>query len=167
MNSHPDLTPLLGEAAPTPAQRRELLAHLAGCAVCRASVAERDPSVLFSLLALEPVPESVLARVSLGATDGIARESRRVSSRRIYALGSLAASLLLAAFVGIYLWGPGGGAEAPARPVQVVDVESKPTADVVPAGFFEMLDSPGSAEVVNLSMEELDFVMIFDTEFGI
>lgn len=164
MTGHPDLTPILrGDGLPR-AERQELLTHLHHCSSCRATMAEEDPSALFSLLALEPVPDTVLARVSRGAADGIARESRRVSTRKAYALGSLAASLLLATFLGLYLRNHDGAPTAPAVPLKLVDVETETTSE---AGFFEVLDSPGSADVVSISFEEIDFVMIFDRELGI
>ena len=170
MTGHPDLTPILrGDDLPR-AERRELLTHLHGCAACRATMADEDPSALFSLLALEAVPDTVLARVSRGAAEGIARESRRVSTRRIYTLGSLAASLVLAAALGIYLQIQNGAPAAPAAAAQLVDA-ARPTTSVaesaVPGGFFEVLDTPGSADVINISFEEVDFVMIFDPEIGI
>ncbi len=170
MSGHPDLTPILrGDDLPR-AERRELLTHLHGCAACRATMADEDPSALFSLLALEPVPETVLARVSRGVADGIARESRRHSTRRAYALGSVAASLVLAAFLGVYLRTDDGPPGAPAIPPKVVDVETEAISaaeNAVPAGFFEVLDSPSSADVVSMSFDEVDFVMIFDEELGI
>lgn len=170
MTGHPDLTPILrGDELPR-GERQELLTHLHSCSACRATMADEDPSALFSLLALEPVPDTVLARVSRGVADGIARESRRVSTRRAYALGSLAASLLLAAFLGLYLRTQNGAPAAPPIPLKLVDVNTETTSEAesaMPAGFFEVLDSPSSADVVSMSFEDIDFVMIFDQELGI
>ncbi len=171
MTGHPDLTPILrGDELPR-AERQELLAHLRSCSGCRARMADEDPSTLFSLLALEPVPDTVLARVSRGAADGIARESRRISTRRAAALGSLAASVLLAAVLGVYLRSQTGSPTAPPIPVQLVDVvETDATSDAesaISAGFFEVLDSPSSADVVRMAVDEVDFVMIFDEELDI
>ncbi len=170
MTGHPDLTPILRGAELPPAARRELLAHLQSCPACRAALVEDDTSALFSLLALEPVPDTVLARVSRGVADGIARESRRVSTRRATAIGSLAAALLLAAVLGVYLRSRNGAPADPPIPGKLVEVELETPAGPQggqPAGFFEVLDSPGSADVVSLSIEEVDLVMIFDEELGI
>ena len=54
--------------------------------------------------------------------------------------------------------------------MKLVDVDTETTREAesaMPAGFFEVLDSPGSADVVNMSIEDVDFVMIFDQELGI
>ena len=170
MTDHPDLTPILRGGELPRADRQELLAHLHRCSACRATLADQDSSALFSLLALEPVPDTVLARVSRGVADGIARESRRASSRRIYALGSLAASVLLAASLGVYLWTQNEGPGASPIPAQLVDLETETTWEAesaMPAGFFEVLDSPSSADVIRIAVEEIDFVMIFDAELDI
>ena len=170
MTDHPDLTPILRGAELPSAARQELLAHLQGCPVCRAALAQDDPSALFALLALEPVPDTVLARVSRGVADGIAREARRVSTRRVTALCVLAASLLLAAFLGVNLLTRNGVPTGPPIPGKLVEVDLQQASEpkiVLPAGFFEVLDTPGSADVVNISVEEVDLVMIFDEELGI
>jgi len=170
VTGHPDLTPILrGDELPR-AERQELLEHLRGCAGCRATLADEEPSALFSLLALEPVPDTVLARVSRGVADGIARESRRLATRRATALGSLAAAVLLAALFGVYLRSQNGSPTAPPIPVQLVDVETDATSDTesaASAGFFEVLDTPSSADVVRMAVEEVDLVMIFDEELDI
>jgi len=168
VSSHPDLTPLhRGDELPR-AERQELLEHLHGCAACRATVVREDPSALFSLLALEPIPDTVLARVSRGVAERVTRETRRVSTRRAYAFGSLAASVLLAALLGVYMQTRESPPATPPMPAQLVDVDSAAGAEsAIPAGFFEVLDSPGSAEVINLSVEGLDIVMIFDEKFDL
>ena len=43
----------------------------------------------------------------------------------------------------------------------------KNTESAVAAGFFEVLDSPSSADVVRMVVEEVDLVMIFDEELDI
>ena len=88
----------------------------------------------------------------------------------VYALGSLAASVLLAALLGVYLRTQDGAATVPSIPLKLVDVDTQTTSDAenaMPLAFFEVLDSPGSADVVNVSVDEIDLVMIFDEEFGI
>ena len=170
MIGHPDLTPILrGDELPQ-ADRQQLLVHLHGCSVCRATIADEDPSALFSLLALDPVPDTVLARVSRGVAEGVARESRRVATRRTYALGSLAASVLLAASLSVYLRIQNDAPGAPPIPAKLVDLDTGTTSQaesVMSAGFFEVLESPSSADVVRMAVDEVDFVMIFDAELGI
>jgi hypothetical protein len=145
-----------------PEERRELLVHLQGCETCRSRWAAEDPSVLFSLLAIEPVPGEVLERVSSGVESAIAAEAEREVGRRWVAWGSLAASLLVATVLGAYLWN-----QAPiTAPVPVADsaaaVGAPEPEATIPAGMIEFLESPESAEVVEMSVGDVEVVMIFD-----
>lgn len=171
MSGHPDPRPLLGGDELPQSERAELLRHLQGCAACRAVLAQEDPSGLFSLLALEPIPDTVLARISRGVSDEIAREARRSRSRRRYALGALAASLLLAGFLGLYLRVEQGAPDTSRDPGRLAEREPAPVRlpeEVIPAALLEVLDSPGSADVVQISVGgNVDFIMIFDAEFGL
>jgi hypothetical protein len=167
MSDHPNLRQLI-EGVNLPAdERHELLSHLRGCAGCRAELAERDPSLLFAVLALEPVPDGVLDRVSRSAEAAIAREQRRSTTRRTYAWGSLAASIVVAGLLGAYFWTQRGLDAPPDRPA-VVDAIPAPAADAaMPAGMIELLDSPGSADVVEMTVGDVEVVMIFDKAMGI
>ncbi|HKQ61548.1 MAG TPA: hypothetical protein VJS92_09650, partial [Candidatus Polarisedimenticolaceae bacterium] len=51
------------------------LAHLRDCASCRRQLADQDPSRLFGLLALAPIPESAFAELE-------ARLERRLAVAR-------------------------------------------------------------------------------------
>ena len=168
MSDHPDLRHLIEDVDRPADERHEILTHLRGCAACRAELAKRDPSLLFSVLALEPVPADVLDRVSRRAEAAIAREERRSAIRRTYAWGSLAASILVAGLFGAYFWTHRGlDAPPPDRPA-VVDVIPAPAPDAaMPAGMIELLDSPGSADVVEMTVGDVEVVMIFDEAMGI
>jgi hypothetical protein len=133
-------------------------------------VGASDPALIFSLLALEPVPETILARVSRGATEAFIRERSRSLRRRRVAFVALAASLLLAAVLGVLLRmqpeAPSRMAVAPTRLADVVPASA--AADgAIPAGMIELLDSPGSAEVIEMMVGDLEVVMIFDAAMGI
>jgi hypothetical protein len=145
VTTHPDLGVLIddGEGPFRTAARRVALTHVAACADCRARVAAVDPTRLFALLALEPVPGRVLQRFSAGLEQELRAESARRQVRRRTGLAALAASLLLAALLSTYLAG-------------------RPAAAATPAAMFEVLDSPGAAQVVRMDLGGTELVMIFD-----
>jgi anti-sigma factor RsiW len=160
--SHPDLTAFLRDDELSRAERTRLVEHLQGCPVCRAEVADSDPSRLFTLLAVDPVPPEVLERVSSAAAAAIAAEGRPPAIRP-WALGAVAASLLVAGILGAYLSNR-PGVEPPAPlPVKSALSEAKTAAEVsIPAGMIEVLESPGDADVVEMSVGDVQVVMIFD-----
>ncbi len=162
MSPH-ELHPSLESGDLRPEERRELLMHLQDCETCRSRWAAKDPSVLFSLLAIETVPAEVLARVSSGVEDAMAAESEREIGRRRAAWGALAASLLVATVLGAYLWNQ-APISAPVQPVADAGAgASTPAPDAtIPAGMIELLQSPESAEVVEMSVGDVEVVMIFD-----
>jgi hypothetical protein len=115
-------------------------------------VAERDPSALFALLALEPVPSEVAERVSRRVALALPSERSARPASRGRALLPLAAALLLAGLLGtlVQLEGP--------RPRQA----AVPAASAaLPVGMIQLL-SPGTAEVLELSLADAEGVMIFD-----
>ena len=121
------------------------------------------PERLFALLKLEPVPESILDRVSDGVAAGIARDERRPPARRLVAWGSIAASLLLAGVFGTYLWMGEDEAPPPEGAVRTADpARTVPGDAAVPASMIEVLDSPGKADVVQVTVGDTELVMIFD-----
>src|SRR6185436_15212855 len=63
VTAHVDPAQLASATGPA---RLAQLAHLRACAACRRLVAAQDPSALFALLALAPVPAPVLDDVSAG-----------------------------------------------------------------------------------------------------
>lgn len=155
--------PSLERGDPRPEERRELLVHLQACEMCRSRWSAKDPSVLFSLLAIEPVPDDVLERVSRGVEDAMAAEVERETGRRWVAWGSLAASLLVAAVLGAYLWNQAPiTAPAPAVADSGAGMSAPAPEATIPAGMIEFLESPESAEVVEMSVGDVEVVMIFD-----
>jgi anti-sigma factor RsiW len=169
VSGHPDLRALIDGLDLKQAERRELLAHLEGCAACRARIAAADPSLLFSVLALEPVPSDVLAQVSRRAATAISVERQRSARRRGRLWRGAAASILVAGLAGAYFWissnRPGPPSDVPPM-VQAATPEA--AAGAIPAGMIELLESPGaSAEVVALEVGDVDIVMIFDEAMGI
>jgi len=162
MHDHPELRLLLAGETASP-RREELLRHLQGCATCRAGVAAEDPSRLFALLALEPVPGDLLERLSEGVAESIAEPSAvpaKRSLRRGWA--SIAASLLLAGSFSTYLLDRDGGGTEPVQPPAVPIVEVR---NAEPA--FELLSSRETVQVVDLSVGGDRFVMIFDEELDL
>lgn len=163
MTSHPDLNPLLDES-PGPA-RSELLLHLRDCPACRAWLASRDPSRLFALLALEPVPAAFLERLTAAVDQAVPRVAGRSTGVERWGLASLAASLVLASLVGAYLWEreaatvPSGSAAE--RLVEAVEQPAGPA--------FELLSSPGTAtvQVLDLPLGDSRLVMIFDKDLDL
>jgi len=165
---HPDLQAWI-EGELSPDERRTVETHLNGCTACRMQVAERDPSLLFRLLSLEPIPEGVLDRVSTRATAAIAREVESRSGRRWAGWAAVAASFLLAFWFGAYLWdSPVGGIGAPTAPSTAWSPGDDRPGTAVPASMFEVLESPGDADVFEFSIEgDVQVAMIFDTELEI
>ena len=81
-------------------QRREFLAHLQGCSVCRRAAVEADPTLVFSLLPAEDVESAEIEDIQ--HTVQAVRRLRSLEaswtkrSRRGLVLGALAAIILLA-----------------------------------------------------------------------
>jgi hypothetical protein len=167
MSGHPDLRPLLQDDAP--GDRHEALEHIRGCTRCRAEVARDDPSRLFALLALEPVPEALLQRLSRNVDDAVDRELADRLPLRRWGIASLAASILLAGFFSTYLWTRGRPTGAPplGGGVDLVEhVDAGPEGPLAPPAVIEV-SSPGTAQVLDLSVGDTQLVMIFDKALDI
>lgn len=137
------------------------LRHALGCAACRETLRSGDPSGLFALLALRPVPvrtlDEVSSRVATAvATEGAATEPAR-SRRAIWA--GWAAALLLAVVVAQTLSVP---VRFPTGDELQEDRASAIPAATTPRAGVEVLSSPGTAHVVDLAVGETQVVMIFD-----
>ena len=162
MHDHPELREFLDGDAPA-SKRLDLLRHLQVCGGCRATLAAEDPSRLFALLALEPVPAGLLDRLSVDIAAAV-EESDVAPERRGARWGwaTIAASLLLAGVFSTYLWNRDG---------RTVDPGGTPSgALIVEPGrelAFELLSSPGTAQVVDLSVGGTRFVMIFDEDLDL
>ena len=166
MSGHPDLRPLIEGGDLERSRRQALLAHLEGCAACRTELAAADPSLLFALLATEPVPADVLEQVSERTAASIAAE--RAPRRAVpgWAWGALAASILLAGMFVTYVNRP--AVDAPLPLPELASAQSPaPQPAAIPAGMIEVLKTPGEADVVEMTVGDVEVVMIFDEELGI
>ena len=163
MSSHPSPETLSRLNRMPPDRRRELLRHVRACSACRSQFAASDPTRLFAMLSAREVPEDLLDSVSAGVfaaiDSGIA--ARRGVSRTwtTRAAGAIAAAVLLA--LGIVFF-TGEVPEVGSRPQAVADL-----AGIEPGASLALLDTPGEARVVDLTMGETRVVMIFDQELDL
>jgi hypothetical protein len=133
-------------------ERRAMLAHVAGCASCRQAF---DPAILFSLLALAPIPESTLDAVSIE----VARHAGRDRSSVGALLGAGATPRLGASAAVVALALLCGYAVLQERPVAPPPVfASKPRADV------EVQSGRGVSQVIDLTVGETQIVMVYNGE---
>ena len=140
-------------------ERREAaLDHLGACAECRAAWLADDDSRVFSLLARAPLAEEKLAQLSKRLDAAIDELQPRVAGRRgVFRVASIAASLLLAAVLGVVMWNH----ELPARIATVEEIEALP-ADEEVAGIRLVTTPDGEAQVLDLSIGGTQILMIFD-----
>ena len=141
-------------AEATGAARLEMVRHVAGCPACRAAVAEHDPSLLFALLAMTPIPARVLDEVSSGFAAAAGRPRER-SPLRLAAAAAVATLALITGYATLV------HREAPSSPaiaLQPVPVPAVPAAradvEVEPAG--------GVSHVVDLTVGETQVVMVYN-----
>jgi hypothetical protein len=170
---HPDLDAWLDDEPSSEAERSELLAHLVHCAACRDVVGTKDPSRLFGLLALEPVPPVQLDRLAAAVEEALEEHEEHEASgsgagavpapRRVRWLpaASLAASLVLAGLLATYV-----SRRDAAQQTEPRAVAARPAVPTTAPGF-ELLSSPGEARVVDLAVGEVQLVMIFDEELDL
>ncbi len=148
-------------------ERLDLLDHVRGCRRCSAELASTDPVGLFSLLALETPPVDELERLSerIDAEVSAAPRPARSATRWM----SMAASVLLAGIFVTYLWTrPAVIPEtANLRPSVLDSLDLQGIAAVDAAGSVEWVTSPGTAQVMDLSVGEMQVVMIFDEAMDI
>jgi len=142
-------------SASSGAERRALLAHLRVCAACRSRAAGHDPTLLFGLLALDPLPPILLDDVSrsvarrvgsdrpaFGAIAESASWPRRVAAAAVLALA------LLSGFATLR--------ERSASPVP--SALSSRRADV------EVHSDRGVSQVIDLTVGETQIVMVYNGE---
>ncbi len=159
----------------TEVRRREVLLHAETCAACRESLTRHDPTAIFALLSLTPIPEFSLARLGREIDSAIdnAPPAQGFGWRVV---ASVAASLLLAVFFGYQalqvepvriaetadtVAGPPVGSEAASRGILL------PVLGSAPERGLELISSPGEAEVVDFSLGDTHVVMIFDKALDI
>jgi predicted anti-sigma-YlaC factor YlaD len=146
-----------------PEARREILRHVAECSACRKAYAASDPARLFGLLAAREVPAARLDEVSTAvaaAIDSGARAGRSPhGSRTARAAAAIAASLVLAV-ASLFVAGDRlRGERAAARLAGLVEI--------TPPATLTLLESPGEARVMDLTMGDTQVVMIFDRELDL
>ena len=161
---HPETRRLIGLSDLPEGERRDVLDHVDRCAECRARLAAADPSALFALLALEPLPADALDRL----TGRLEAELDRGAPRRLtrwYVAASVAASLALGGFFGWQAW--------QSAPTPVV-ADGHPFPELreliesrAPATGIELISSPSDADLVDFAVGEAQVVMIFDKELDI
>ena len=167
MNGHPDPGRFERFDRLSAAARSELLDHAAGCAACRERLLEDDPTRLFALLSVAPLPDEAMARLSSGLEAELDRAAPpRPGLPRLRAAAGLAASLILAGFLGLYLTGvprpEPSLAVVPAIPSAILASERE-----APAGGVELISSPGEAQVLELTIGDTQVTMIFDEALDI
>lgn len=168
MSAHPSRERLAAFAGGRRTSRREeLLRHLAECAACRSPWLDEDPTRIFALLSLEPVSEHLLERLTRDVNRAVEREAPSARPvRRIYAVAAIAAALVLAAAFGIE-WTRGPATLVEPRVETLEAFAEPPPGPSLPHPGIDLIESPGTAQVLDLSVGETQFVMIFDEALDI
>jgi hypothetical protein len=163
VSAHPSLETLSHLDGMASDRRRELLQHVRACSACCAQWAASDPTRLFAMLSTREVPADLLDSVSEGVFAAIdsGTASRPGVSRtwNLRAAGALAAGILLA--LGMVFF-TGGTSEVGSPVPSVADL-----VEIAPGASLALLDTPGEARVVDLTMGEAQVVMIFDQELDL
>ena len=163
MSAHPSLETLSHLDGMAPDRRRELLRHVRACSACRSQWAASDPTRLFAMLSTREVPEDLLDSVSEGVfaaiDSGIAARPGVSRAWNLRAAGALAAGILLA--LGMVFF-TGGTSEVGSPVPSVADL-----VEIAPGASLALLETPGEARVVDLTMGETRVVMIFDQELDL
>lgn len=139
-----------------------MVSHLRSCGACRARLADHDPTAIFALLALEPVPAGLLERVSAGVfaathpADGSPAEV--FADRGFPRAAAVAAAVVLAALLGTVSLRTRPG--SPAGPAESVAVAA-------PRAGVAVLATPGTPQVVDLTVGDTQVVMIFDSRMAL
>jgi len=137
-----------------------MLEHLRGCASCRRNAAAHDPTLLFGLLALTPVPAALLDdlsnqvarrvggdRSSYGALAGFAAWPRRAAAAAVLVLTLLSGYATLR--------------ERPAVPPPLSLSSSSRRADV------DVESGRGVSQVIDLTVGETQIVMVYNGDLSL
>jgi hypothetical protein len=151
---HPDLSRWESASGP---EREALLAHLGECDPCQKTWTRDDPARIFALLRTAPIPPSVLDAVSRGVATAVVRSGapRAAVGRTLPRVAAVAAALILSLTSGWLLL-------APERPLETVATSRVEPLLAEPRAGVELLSSPGTARVVDLTVGDTQVVMIFD-----
>ena len=140
-------------SAASGSKRRAMIEHLARCARCRNRAAAHDPAILFSLLALSPIPDDVLS--------GVSTEVARRAGRDRLPLGGLVGSApwpRRAAVAAVLLLTLVSGyttlRERPVAPPEIF--RSQPRADV------DVAAENGVSQVIDLTVGDTQIVMVYN-----
>jgi anti-sigma factor RsiW len=147
VTDHPDLSRTDGASA---AERRQALEHIARCERCRARWTADDPSRVFALLAIAPIPAVTVEQVSLERIEKTPPPRRAF---KVVAVWAAAACLGLAMLVSALRPGP-----SPA--VHVADRK-------MGRAGVEVLEPRDGARVVDLTVGETQVVMVFDERLNL
>ena len=154
MSGHVDPTVFASAAGES---RRLMLTHLAECSPCRARVAADDPSILFALLAVAPMPAAVL--------DDVSRETARHAGLNREAFGSVAESApgkrwvaVAAVLVVTLVCGYATLRERITEPVAIVE-QRRADVDVNPGS--------GVSQVIDLTVGETQIVMVYNGDLNL
>jgi anti-sigma factor RsiW len=139
-------------------ERRALLEHVRRCAACRRDLAAHDPSALFGLLALAPVPEALLDELStevarragsdrspFGVIAGPAVWPRRAAAAAVLVL------TLLSGYATLY--------QPPAAPPPIALSSQRADVDVE--------SGRGVSQVIDLTVGETQIVMVYNGDLNL
>jgi len=139
-------------------ERTAMLAHLRACASCQRSVAAHDPSALFGLLALAPLPPSLLDDLSAAVARqaGSDRPSYGVlADSAVWPRRAAAAAVLLLTLLSGYATLFGRSTLPP--PLSL----SSRRADV------EVESGRGVSQVIDLTVGETQIVMVYNGDLNL
>jgi len=141
-------------------RRAEAVRHLSRCAACRLSLAEHDPTALFALLGSVPMSPTLLEAATPRARDLDTEGGKVAPIGRAPRWVAMAASLTLAALLGV--------AAFRSRPAPGILATMPPPLDApTPRARVALVSSPGTPRVVDLTVGETQVVMIFDSRLSL
>jgi hypothetical protein len=133
------------------ADRARALEHVAACRACRAAIAASDPSRVFALLALRPIPAAILERATREVLEGAGRHRGGFSGRWTAARGAkraaAAAVVALALLTGAATW---------------IDRPQAPPPYAATRANVEVLPATGVSQVVDLTVGDVQVVMVYN-----
>jgi anti-sigma factor RsiW len=145
-------------AASSGHERRAMLEHVRECAACRRALAAHDPTALFSLLALAPVPETLLDELStevarrtgsdrsaFGVIAGSAAWPRRAAAAAVLVL------TLLSGYATLH--------QSPPEPQPVALSSQRADVDVE--------SGRGVSQVIDLTVGETQIVMVYNGDLNL